>query len=360
MRIFFIFLIISHFTLGFDTPQEAENHLYALLEKLRESKNNTEKEENNRNLKKAFLKIVEDEEFLSYQFTKLKTIGIIDSPDKAVRIINWNIEQDDESQKYECIVLHKDKKKKRYYVKALSETPFGNQRPEDYLTDDQWYGALYYQIIPIQKGSRTMYTLLGWDQVSLMSQMKFIDVMYFSGSTVKFGSPIFKVGKISHKRIFFEHSKKVTMYLKYEKQYDRIIFDHLAPESPSLVNYRSYYVPDMSYDAFVWRKNKWVLEEDVIGNNNEEDPKKQIIYVQNKKTGKLEAKEVKIKWNDPSDPNAPAGGSNHVAVTPEDTMEVDESRLSKSELRKKRRKEKKDKKKSNLLDRNNKRSILHD
>ena len=111
------------------------------------------------------------------------------------------------------------------------------------------------------------------------------------------------------------------MALNYEEHRGRIIFDHLSPESPNLKNYRSYYVPDMSYDAFELHSNKWVLQEDVIGTNNEADPKKQIIYVTDPKTGKVEAKEIKVKWINPEDANNPNGGAEHVAVTPESVKE---------------------------------------
>jgi len=152
MKALVFFLLISSFSFSFDTPQEAENHLFDLLEQLRTAEDDYEKIEKNKILKSELLNIVQDEIFLTYTFTKLKTIGIIDSPDHNVRIFNWNIEQDDESQKYECIVLYKDKKRKKYLAKALTEIPLGNQRPTDFLTDANWYGALYYQIIPIKKG----------------------------------------------------------------------------------------------------------------------------------------------------------------------------------------------------------------
>ena len=106
------------------------------------------------------------------------------------------------------------------------------------------------------------------------------------------------------------------MSLKYEYQYDRIIFDHLSPETPDLAGFYSFYVPDFSYDALVWENNKWVLHEDVIGVNKGGD-EKQAVYVKNERTGKIEKKEIKNKWVNPEDQNAPGGGSEHVAVTPE-------------------------------------------
>ena len=57
------------------------------------------------------------------------------------------------------------------------------------------------------------------------------------------------------------------MSLKFEPEYNRIIYDHLSPETPSMTGFYSYYVPDFSYDAFVFYKSKWILQEAVVGVN---------------------------------------------------------------------------------------------
>ena len=312
---------------------EDEANLLPLLEALRSAENNQEKEAKNKAFKTELAKVLEKDGALTYPFSQLTTVGFIDSPDKQMRIVNYNIEQDDLTQKYTCFIVHYDKRKKEQYVTELKDNSFGMPtQPTEILSSDEWYGALYYKIIPIDKGSKTIYTVLGWDYYGPSSQVKLIDAIYFTGSSVKLGSPIFKIGKTTQKRVFFEHSKKTSMALNYEENRGRIIFDHLSPESPNLKNYRSYYVPDMSYDAFELQSNKWVLQEDVIGTNNVADPKKQIIYVTDPKTGKVEAKEVKVKWINPEDPDNPNGGAEHVAITPE-TVKEDKEKQKDEEMK---------------------------
>jgi hypothetical protein len=322
---------------GANNMEEKEGELLQLLNQLRGSKDNFEKEANNKLFKESFLKVLSAPEGFSYPFEKLKTVGVIDSPDKQIRIVNWNVEQDDLSQKYTCYVLFKQKRKEGHEIVELKDISFGMpSQPDGILTADQWYGALYYRIIPIDKGSRTLYTVLAWDYFSDMSQMKMVDVMYISGNTVKLGSPIFKIGKETYNRVYFEHSKKATMYLNYEADRNRIMMDHLSPESPSMKDFKSFYVPDLSYDAFVLDGSKWYLQEDVIGVNPESTEKKQVIYVRNEKTGEIEAKEVKVKWQNPEDADAPAGGSEHVAVTPDENVEKDKNEKAKKVKKDKR------------------------
>jgi hypothetical protein len=302
-----------------------ENELSSLLEELRSSENNEQKEEKNSVFKAKMESVLSKPGAFDYDFPKLSTVGFIDSPDDQLRIVNWNVEQDDMSHKYYCYVMHYDKKDKLYRVTELKDNTFGMpSQPSGILTADQWYGALYYRIIPVKKGSKTIYTVIGWDYNTTLSQIKLVDAIYVSGKSVKLGSPIFKMGRETKKRVFFEHSKKATMYLNYEDDRKRIMMDHLSPESPSMKNFRSFYVPDLSYDAFVFKKNKWILYEDVIGVNPEAGQKKQVVYVKNEKTGKLERKVIKTKWENPEDAEAPAGGTEHVAVTPESAKELEE------------------------------------
>ncbi len=326
--VFCISLLIVPGIYGQDTNSlsSVEIELAAQLNELRAAENNEEKETLNTAFKDELKKALEMEGAFSYPFEQLKTIGFIDSPDKKLRIINWNVEQDDFSHKYYCFVMHYNKKSKEYLVTELIDNSFGMpSKPEDILAANEWYGALYYKIIPVKKGSRMLYTVLGWDYFNSMSQVKLIDVLYVSGTTIKLGNPIFKVGNETKKRVFYEHSKKATMYLNYESDRKRIMMDHLSPESPSMKNFRSYYVPDLSYDAFVYEKKKWVLHEDVIGTNKDSGEKKQAVYVGDK-DGKVKKKNIKANWENPEDPNAPAGGSEHVAVTPESAEKSDKNK----------------------------------
>ncbi len=315
-----IFAFASFFTFAQDSEilQGKEQELDSLLDVLRTAETNAEKSTANSEFKELMSQALNEPGALTYEFTLLETVGVIDSPDGQVRIVNWNVEQEDFSHTYHCFVMYNDKKKDEVRVTELMDMSFGMpSHPTEVIDHENWYGALYYKIIPVKRGSRTIYTLLGWDHNSSLSQVKLIDAMYFTSSAVKFGSPIFKIGKETKKRVFFEHSKKTSMFLNYEPHRERIMMDHLSPESPALKNFRSYYVPDMSYDAFVYEGKKWVLQEDVIGvNDHMTSSQKQEVTVMND-NGQLEKRVVKMEWQNPEDTSAPAGGSEHVAVTPE-------------------------------------------
>jgi hypothetical protein len=186
---------------------------------------------------------------------------------------------------------------------------------QDVLTENNWYGALYYKIIPIKKGSKKLYTLLGWRSNGTISHSKLIDVISIHGTHVKFGDLIFKNKTEVKRRVCFEYSKKSMMSLKYEPTYERIIFDHLSPETPSMTGFYEYYIPDMSNDAYIFEDDKWVLKEDVIGVNSSD---KQIVKQStiDPESGRIIEVEVPNQWVDPSDRNAPGGGGKHTPVLP--------------------------------------------
>jgi len=290
---------------------ENELELKANLEQLRAAKNNSEKNKFNSLFKAKLEETIQLEGAFDHPFSSLQTVGSIKSPDNAFRFFNWNVEQDDLTQKYYCYILHFDARMKKYKIIELKDNSFMlPHRPSEILEAENWYGALYYKIIPINRSGKTVYTLLGWDGNTSMSNVKVIDVLSFGGNSVKLGSPIFKNGKETVKRVFFEYSKKTTMFLNYEEQYSRIMFDHLAPETAALTGMYSTYVPDLSYDAYVLKDGKWILSEDVIGVNKSSSESFVISFPD--ENGEIKEKKIKNKWEEPS--------TSHVATTPEDQL----------------------------------------
>jgi hypothetical protein len=320
-----ITLFVSFFgNAQFDFTQR-QSELAVLLDSLRAAKNDADKMNWNEQFKQLMWSTVNEPTFFELQFTSLRSCGIIESPDGMVRIVNWNVEMDDQSQKYCAFVIQRDPKNNKHQAIELIDNSFMLPgKPEEVLDAENWYGALYYQIIPFERSGKTAYVLLGWDGGLQSSNTKLIDVLTFTGNSVKLGLSVFKMGDKTFKRVFFEHSEKAVMSLRYEDEYKRIIFDHLSPEAPNLTGFYEYYVPDMSYDAFILTGTKWVLKEDVIGVNKEEVAVK--IHHMDPKTGEvIEEKPEESEWIDPTS-STPAGSKEvHIAALPDETEDPEKS-----------------------------------
>lgn len=296
---------------------EQEESLNKMLTELRAEKERDNLNKLNTEFKAAFLNALELDGAFEYPFASLKSIGKIYSQDGLVRIISWNIQYTDLTHEYGAFVMKYDANKKKASVVELTHTDQNLYAIQDERIEaDNWYGALYYEIIDIEKRNRTFYTLLGYVGNNERSTIKLIDALYFTGKTPHFGSPIFESSRGKSNRLIFEYNAEATMSLKYDKDRKKIILDHLSPESPSLTEFREFYVPDLSYDAYAWNDKIWVLQEDIIAVNKER--KTVNLQAYDKELDSVVTIPIKNKWINPENPDAPIDGGKHKAVLPDD------------------------------------------
>ncbi|MCL2132390.1 MAG: hypothetical protein FWH36_08095 [Lentimicrobiaceae bacterium] len=231
---------------------------------------------------------------ISYPFDSLKTIAVVTSPDKKIRIFTWYLVGDKGVHEHYGFVQAYNENQKRYMVYPLIDKWQKVDRPTGkVLACDNWFGAVYTKLIMVKGSSGTYYTLLGWNGGNIFSQYKLIEVLTLNDrSRPVFGSPVFRgYGKNSRPvRIVFEYSKKGYMYLNYEKQTytqrsaaknkktkqytiekitaNMIVFSRLIPMREGLQNLPQMMVGEISInDAFVEQDGKWVFKQDIIAGN---------------------------------------------------------------------------------------------
>lgn len=319
-----LFLVVTFMmTAGLGYAREVdslENLLSKQLNDLRNASKDNQKKELNASFHAELEKALQHDWAFEFPFTQLKTIGKITSQDKNVRVFSWNVQWESGKHTYYCFILKKNRRGNSHTVIPLEDNSIAlPPQPTETLDEDNWYGALYYDIIDVQKGRKTYYTLFGYDAKNNRSTVKLLDVLHFAGNSPKFGYPLFNTNEGVKKRVYFEHAAKTVMSLRYDQQREMIIFDHLSPESPGLAEFREFYVPDMSYDAFVFENNKWQLREDVIANNSTQRESKELV-LRNYDSESDDVMEISVqnKWVDPTDRNSPIDSGKHRAVKPED------------------------------------------
>jgi hypothetical protein len=289
ISLFFYFSILNATIGQQDVLINLEDSLYNQLEQIRNEKD-VDKQDSLNFIFSDFLKsVLVEYDVFTYSFPKLsKVMGTITSPDNQFRFFNWNVEYGQhEEQKYYCFILNKDPKTNGYKLIDLKDRSANTNNIETaQLTEKNWYGCLYYKIIPVDKGGMRIYTLLGWDGNDMVSTKKIIETMVFNGSAkVKFGQPVFHIeDDKSKRRVVFQYSNQTTMSLKHHviDKKNVLIFDHLSPQAPHLHEFKEWYVPDGSFDSFVWQNGKWVYEKDVDARSG---------------------KKFKTKYNDPKETN---------------------------------------------------------
>jgi len=238
------------------------------------------------NISKLFDEILNEASSFKYSFQKIKHLGIIKSQDKHVKIYTWNIKLNNGNYKYYGYI-QKKKAKKIQVFKLQDQTTILEKEPLENIifTDKNWLGMLYYNIVDFKHNGKKYYLILGYRNKGYSLRNKFIDVLSFSKSKVKFGKKIFKTDKrkFHPQRIIFKYSAKFSFKMNYDPRYKMVVFDHLTPLKSKLKGYYSFYGPDGSYDAYQYLKGKWTLQSDVWIEGSEKkegqkNPKSTIIY----------------------------------------------------------------------------------
>ena len=226
----------------------------------------SEKDSINVLLKNELSFTLSQENAFRYSFDRVKSLSILTSPDSSFRIFNWEITYLDGTNRYECLLLKK--LGDEYSVEVLQplDSIFQKEKLENkQLEVDNWLPALYYKIIPVTNRFQTFYTLLAWDGNDLLTNKKYIEVLWFdkAGQT-HFGAPIFRDNRSVRSRVIFEFGGQNAMNLNFEEEIERISFSHLAPPSSNLEGIYEYYGADITFDAYQWKGNYWQLINEVI------------------------------------------------------------------------------------------------
>jgi len=196
-------------------------------------------------------------------FDSVTNVSILSPPDKLFRLFTWTLPRVDLSAySYFGFIQQYDKIKKQVKVIPLEEIPVDTENiSSKKLPSDKWFGAIYYQIIPVKKNGKNYYSLLGWKGNNVLTTKKIIDVMYFTEGKPMFGYPIFKGEKGYTNRIIFEFNAEAMMSLRYEASKKMIVFDRLASSAKESSGNSNG--PSGVYDGFKFEKGRWLLLKDI-------------------------------------------------------------------------------------------------
>lgn len=198
-----------------------------------------------------------------YSFDSLITISILSPEDNSFRIFNWILRKDNGEYDYFAIILIPQKNKSNMIITLKDESKNILNPEKEILNQDNWYGALYYDIISIKKKNNQYYTLLAWDGYSNEITRKIIDIIQIQKDSIVFGKNIFQRNNETRNRVILEYNANTSISLRYEKSKKRIIFDHLVPLKENQEGFNQFYVPDGSYDSYNYKNGKWEYKTDI-------------------------------------------------------------------------------------------------
>ena len=258
------FIFYSETALAQET-NESSLEIQVLFEKLFYAQSDSSKDSINKVIiSKLEVYLFEPENDYS-ELESLKNLYVVNSEDKYIYIFTWATLYSGNKYKYFGFVKYYSKEMRKYYVEKLNH----HSKGKDDITNrtimpDDWYGSVYYSLIYKKYKGKRQYILLGWDGIDQFTNKKIIDIIVIEeGEIPVFGEDVFKTETGYKKRLFFEYAERVTMTLRYDKDFEMIIWDHLSPSKQELVGHYEYYGPDMTYDGFIFEKGIWKFISDV-------------------------------------------------------------------------------------------------
>lgn len=205
-----------------------------------------------------------------YRFDSLITISQQYAPDSSFRIFTWQIQMEDMNhfrQKGAIQMRTNDGSLKLiplFDASKFTETPFDSVR-----TNQNWIGAVYYNIIQTTYNNRKFYTLFGYDENDARSSRKWMEVMTFDvNGNPQFGGRYFNYREDDIKpkqpafRFCLEYKKNANAKLNYDPELNMIVMAHLVSEEGDNKKKHTL-VPYGTFEGFKWLGGKWVHQPDI-------------------------------------------------------------------------------------------------
>lgn len=216
------------------------------------------------NFVKTFVRALKIKNSFYYPFDSLQTVSRLYAPDSSFRIFTWQLKKDAYFFLQKGAIQMKTPDGSLKLFPLFDASMFGGKPLDSVRNKDNWIGAIYYKIIEKTYKDRNYYTLLGFDDYSLGSNRKWMEVLTFDAKgEPRFGGPYisFKedTGKIKPtlNRFYIEYKKEARAIFKFDPELDMIVYDHLISEDDQPERKESY-IPDGDFEGFKWKDGQWI------------------------------------------------------------------------------------------------------
>ncbi len=230
----------------------------------------------------ALVKALKEPGSYTYPFDSLKKwVSIVTPPDDTFRIFTWMVVKGN-ADDYRTIsykyfgAIQKNNSEKLELIPLDDKSNALSSAEDKVLNNDEWLGAMYYNIHPYQHAGKQYYMLFGWDGNNSKSDKKLADLLYFEDGKARFGAPVFEVinnrnntKSIKH-RLILEFKEGSAVSLGYNKEEMKVVYDFLAPEDEkanqiegagfTLIPDGTYQGMELNLQTGIWEARSLVLK----------------------------------------------------------------------------------------------------
>jgi hypothetical protein len=200
----------------------------------------------------------------AYPFDSLSTISRLYAPDSSFRIITWQVMKDFTYYRQKGAIQYHTKDGSLKLIPLYDNSPFTDNPVDSVRNNQQWIGAVYYNIVQKSFNNKNYYTLIGYDENDARSTKKWIEVLSFDNQNQpQFGGRFFSYQPDAIKppqpayRFCLEFKKEANARMNYDPELDLITFAQLISETAEPTNHHTL-IPVGSFEGFKWVNGKWV------------------------------------------------------------------------------------------------------
>lgn len=202
-----------------------QSQLMSIFEEVYNAPTDNQRYHANEAAVQLFSEALAEENSIRWQWDLGSKVSVLTSADKKFRIFTWPVVND--GGEYECfgLVQALNEKTDKYDVYVLNDKSEDIvNRQEALLAPDNWFGAVYQELITSSFEGKNYYTLLGWSGVDNLTQRKVIEPVCFkSGNSLpQFGQNLFRKER-NLRRVVLEYTDKAMVNLRYEEQTVRTV-----------------------------------------------------------------------------------------------------------------------------------------
>ncbi|MEE9439045.1 MAG: hypothetical protein V3V14_08605 [Saprospiraceae bacterium] len=214
--------------------------------------------------------------FNEEDLNNIQWLSVKSPKDATFKLITWQLEKEKGNFEYFGYIL------KGNNIIQLLNTKVAEDLEYEVFSENEWLGALYYNILEVDNDGAVYYILFGYDGHTVAEHRKIADVLYFEGNSPVFGKDIFKESKEGKRdviinRLILDYSSDANISLNYNPDLKMIIFDHLIARIGIGNNKGVSMLPDGSYVGYKWNGKYFDYIEKIYDQVSETAPRPQPI-----------------------------------------------------------------------------------
>lgn len=220
-------------------------------------------------------------------------LAILQPADLPLRIVTYQLYRDTSTYEYGGWIQSKYLDKPVFLTDA---SPLWENDPDlDYMEFDpgNWYGVLYYDLMPLTRtGDEISLLLFGLDNYRFFTKRKLLETLVIRDGQVRFGKSVIEMEEdlpvdYWKKRFILDYSVQAPATMRYDPEWEKIIFDHLMFMPSDIPQQRIMRVPDGTYSGFeiveevpklvYIEKVFWQTMDEAPGGRAQEDVKRDLF-----------------------------------------------------------------------------------